>query len=280
MRRIVIPTDFSKNATHALEQACLFFKLSYCEFYLVHTYSEEVFEESLFYAPSEAPVLKSDIKATVNQKLIDLLEYIQEKNHNPLHRFKIRAIDHSLLDGIDNLIQQEEIDLVVMGTKGSKNNPEVVFGSYTLNMIKYVDCPVLVIPEKYEFKRPQNFLLATNFEVPKRKDLKLLEIMAKDFKAKFHFLHQTKEPQLSPKEKEIKEFICAVLKDCDLEFHLLDGDNLIQTIYRFMNKTPVDLIIMTNTYTHYFEKKMDKRAIDYMTLGTEVPLLICQNTDN
>ncbi|MBT8263814.1 MAG: universal stress protein, partial [Muriicola sp.] len=45
MRKIIVPTDFSENAFHALKYTCDIFKYERSEIYIMHTYADEVYQE-------------------------------------------------------------------------------------------------------------------------------------------------------------------------------------------------------------------------------------------
>jgi len=45
MRKILIPLDFSENAMNAIKYALEFFKYETSEFYFIHTYEDEVYNE-------------------------------------------------------------------------------------------------------------------------------------------------------------------------------------------------------------------------------------------
>ena len=53
--------------------------------------------------------------------------------------------------------KSKNVDLV-MGTRGETENKDITFGSNTLQVIKYVNCPVLAVPSVYGKTTPQNLL--------------------------------------------------------------------------------------------------------------------------
>ena len=50
---------------------------------------------------------------------------------------------------VNYMMLEMNIDLVIMGTKGETSDHNTTFGSYTIEVFKYVKCPVLAIPEDF-----------------------------------------------------------------------------------------------------------------------------------
>ena len=53
-----------------------------------------------------------------------------------------------------------------MVTHGETNDRRLVFGSDTLQVLKYVLCPVLVIPENFRGIQKRYILFPTNYIIP------------------------------------------------------------------------------------------------------------------
>ena len=280
MRRVIIPTDFSVNAKNALTQAIRFFSKEYCEFYIIHAYADETYENNKQLSRGLFNDVKELNKANSNEKLMELLEYAQKTSTSLKHHFKIRSVFQSLVDAIDDIVNQEEVDIVIMGTQGVTNSQSIALGSQTLQVIKYVDCPVLMIPPGYIFKLPQQILFPTNYLVPySKRELKLLDYLGKDFKSTIHFLHQANSNKLSHRKEDNKSFLEENLSDCKQQLHTIKGDNLIDTINNFISNNTVDLLVMVNSRETYLENILHKTTVDKIGVNVKIPFLVMQNVD-
>lgn len=278
MRKVIIPTDFSENAKHALTQAIHFFRQEYCEYFIIHAYADETYDANAEMARAPFERIKEQVKAHSNEKLMELLEYAQDTSPSPKHHFRIRSIFQSLTDAIDDLVNQEGADIVVMGTKGATNSPGITFGSQTCQVIRYVECPVLAIPEAYEFEKPKEILFPTNFLIPySRRELKLVNYIGEDFSSTVHFLLQTETKKLSRRKEDNKFFMEEALNSCQQKTHYIKGDNLIDTINNFIKIHPVDLLVMVNSRQSYLEDLLHKTTIDKIALNSTIPFLVLQN---
>ena len=160
MRKVVVPTDFSENAFNALKYACQIFKYERSEIFILHAYADEVYQQDTIVKRS----FLNEIKEVTYQKsencLKEVLARIKEYSPNPKHKFKTISAFGTLTDEINDLVNDENVDIVVMGTRGETNDRKITFGSNTLQVLKYVQCPVLAIPESYSYHQPKEALFA------------------------------------------------------------------------------------------------------------------------
>ena len=129
MKNILIPTDFSENANHALAQAILTFPDPETRFLLVHVYR----------MPYSGAVISIDLDDLLMEEreaqLENQLDELRAKYPN-IH-ISGRTLQGSLLDVITRLIKAEDIDFVVMGTTGATGAKGIFLGSNAANMVKH-----------------------------------------------------------------------------------------------------------------------------------------------
>jgi nucleotide-binding universal stress UspA family protein len=96
---------------------------------------------------------------------------------------------------IEDIVRREDIDLVVVGTRGREGVMKVVAGSMAENIFRRASCPVLVIGPKVKAAptqaamSPQRLLLATDFGPASRHALKYAVSIANQNHAKLALLH-------------------------------------------------------------------------------------------
>ena len=182
MRKIIVPVDFSENAFNALKYACELFKYEKSEFYILHAYADEVFNSETTITPEFLEEYKETVKKNSERELDKVKSRILELFPNPKHSFFVRSAFGLLIDEVNDLAERENADLIVTSTRGLTNDRKMTFGSNTLQIIKYVQCPVLSIPENYEFSDPRHILFPTNYLLPyQRRELKLVGGIARSF---------------------------------------------------------------------------------------------------
>mgnify|MGYP000515948103 CR=1 FL=1 len=63
------------------------------------------------------------------------------------------------------IVEKKKIDYVITGTKGASGFDEVFLGSNTVRMIRAIrECPILAVPENYEYTKTKRIGFATDFK--------------------------------------------------------------------------------------------------------------------
>ncbi|MCU0383451.1 MAG: universal stress protein [Cyclobacteriaceae bacterium] len=162
MKKILVPTDFSKISTNAVEVAVEIAKKSNAEITLLH-----VVEEA---SSSSFSVTGEWQKEGWADKLytIKLLEKSKAQLEKLVldPRFSDVKITGELrvgnaFHGMRTIITDNKVDLVVMGTSGRAGAVDSVIGTNTERVVRHAKCPVLSInkkPAKIDFK---NIVYAT-----------------------------------------------------------------------------------------------------------------------
>jgi nucleotide-binding universal stress UspA family protein len=278
MRKIVVPTDFSENAFNALRYASELFKYEQSEFFLLHAYAEEIYRNERDLTEDALKRLKEEVLEASNGQLEKIRKEIMVCSPNPKHTYKPVSSFGLLVDEVNDLINKENADVAVMGTRGKTNDRKKTFGSNTLQVIKYVESPVLCIPERFDFRSPQHILFPTNFLLPyQRRELKLVAEIARKFCAKIHLLHISKFPLTSLRQKDNKLFLEDALMEIKLENHHRDAFSKEDAINKFIDQNNIDLLVMVNSRQTYLETILAPSTIDKISLNPKVPFLVLQN---
>lgn len=278
MNTILIPTDFSANAMNAINYAVKFFKYQRCEIYIMHAYADEVYSDTAAMSTSNFGDFKLKIEKRTDVSLDNLIGKINEISPNPRHQIKTLSVFGSLVDSANDFVEEKNIDIVIMGTKGQTNDQKLTFGSHTLQVLKYVQCPVLAIPENFEYVKPKKIFFPTDYMVPyKKRELKLLCELACSYRSEIHFLYLSKFKKLSRRQEDNKIFLEAALQDLTLIFEIIDSEERLETIQRYIEINDIQLLVMVNSRHSFLESMLYQSTIDQLGLAIKVPFLVMQN---
>lgn len=278
MRKIVIPTDFSENAMNAIKYALELFKYEKSEVYFLHAYGDEVYKE-LKNREMFADVL-NDKKNYSEQKLEDILKIVNEIYPNPNHKYYKVAAFNSLIDEIDKITDEKNIDIIVMGTKGKTNDAKLTFGSNAMQVLRYVKCPVLLVPEKYTDAKPKKIVFSTDYMIQyNKRELKLLSQFVNQYRAAIDLLCISKVNELSLRQEHNKIFIEDALKENDLNFITINEKNIPLAITTYIKDSNADMLVMVNTRHSYLENILVSSTIDKVGLNIKIPFLAMQNVN-
>jgi len=278
MRRVLIPTDFSDNALNAINYALEFFKYEICVFYFMHAYQDDIYINETLLTRETLDKAKNIVSHQSKKQLEDLLGRIKEKHPNPRFTYRTISSNNVLVDEADKIVDKENIDIIVMGTQGKTDDRKLTFGSHTLQVLKYVECPVLAIPRNYKYTQPKHVLFPTNYLIPyKRRELKLLCEMLAPFRTKIDVLYVSKSAKLSMRQEDNKGFIKETLCKNDTNFFTVNKKHVSEAINAYISDNDIDMLVMVNTRHSHLENILFQSSIDEISLNIGIPFLALQN---
>ena len=148
LRRILLPSDFSESARHALRYAVSFASEYQAELILLHV----VEDIAVSYASDLFPVpmarVFDELSGYAKAELAKLAALAREREV---------AVRELLTQGrpsleIVRVAREESVDLIVLGTHGTGVLDQALFGSTTERVVRNAPCPVLTTrPAEHEF---------------------------------------------------------------------------------------------------------------------------------
>lgn len=278
MKNILIPTDFSENSWNAIEYGLSYFKNTTCTFYLLHVTLHN------YLIQGEVPLMSIPstigMEETLLQKgkteLKTLLKKIKKTYKNEKHHFNMLSSYNFFVEAIKSHIQEKNIDLVIMGTKGASGLKSVILGSNTGDLITQVKCPVLVVPENALFKIPSEIAFPTDYNIYYQPGI-LISILdlAKRYNSTIRIVHVAhRGEELTKFQQENKELLQTFFSDEKHSFHTITNKNTEQGIECFVQSRNIDMIAMVAKNINLFQRILFKPTIEDISYHTEVPFLV------
>jgi nucleotide-binding universal stress UspA family protein len=276
MKKILIPTDLSSNASNAISYAFQLFRNSNVQFYILHVDHPiiDMPTSSIeFMSPTTYPDLVSQ-KKMVEKQILKIIEKLNSKDDN--FNYEIENEIGFAGDVIVSKAQELNCDLIIMGTKGATGLSQFFIGSVTASVIRKSDISVLAIPENFTFEKLEKIVFATDYEgISNKKTLQPLFELARMFDAKVMMFHAI----------EAKEPIAAYIEELQVwkaekNFHHVKHTNSIATcenipdgILDFAGENEADLIaIIPHTY-NFFENLLHKSVSKQIAFESKTPIL-------
>ena len=248
MKRILIPTNFSRTAGWATELATYLAEGSNAEMVLLHVVeypTKESFDDDELYGDLVAGAQSSFVRKSITQNKRYLNELAENLGALGISVMKVIRWGN-LIHAIKTVTFDFSVDLVVMGTTKRAEIEEVLDQSRTEKVVKFSQVPVLVAHEKPSRNQFRNIVYATSqFE----NVTALPEVIMNAQNVKGSKLHiatvDTGIPSVSESDlkRKIEEFASRhnlisysanVLKDTSEE----------AAIIRFANEISADLIVI------------------------------------
>ncbi len=268
MRRVLIPTDFSENANNALEFAVELYKYEECTFYLLNTIydSDNVLHSSIYEVYKERSLKELDA----------IVAKMKEKHpETPLHFKKISTVN-LLNEEIASIVKEEHIDIIIMGTKGASGAQELLFGTYTVSAMKVAECPLLAIPENYQYQSPKNIVFATDYGINfKDYHLDLLKGIATKHQANLHAVYvNTTDKPLNYNQQRSKDTLVKSLEGMQVDFEEVDNGSIQQAIFNYHQSTPIGLLVMIKNEHSFWERVFSTSVIHSIGYHISFPFLV------
>lgn len=278
MKKILIPIDFSETSTNAIKYALLLLKNTACEFFIMNAFADEVYSKTNEMSRTDFEEFKEKHQEKVDSALKKEIDQILETFSNLKHTYKPISRFGSLIDETNEIVEKENIDLVIMGTMGKTNDRSITFGSNTLQIIKYMKCPVLSVPSNYQADAPKKILFPSDYMMPyKSRELSLVSNLAISFGASIHFLYVSSFKKLSHRQLDHKSFLDTCFVDNKCAFLEVSGKSLIESINKTVQSHKIELLVMVNQRHSYLENILYNSTIEEVELQIEIPFLVLQN---
>ena len=272
MKRILFPTDFSDASIKAFIYALKLADAFQAEVITLHAYELPQLHYGGLPHTLKEVYDTIELESFENYKdQIPMLRDIAEK-HNLGHVKISNILKHGdLIWTIKDVVKNEHIDYVVMGTKGATGLKETFLGSNAGSVVTEVNAYVITVPEESEYNGINNIVFTTRFNEDDKKALKKVLELAKMFGAKVHCLYvKTKKTNVNDVIIQDWKFL---FKDDAVEFHIIENEDVQQTILNFTNAYEIDLLAMLNYKRGFFEELFRQSLTQKLSYHLQVPLL-------
>ncbi len=247
MKKILVPTDFSKTSITALETAFDIAKKAGAEIHLLHVVEEatrdsyrvsgewvkEDWEERLFTFKLLEKAKKQLEKLVLDPRFEAVKIEGQLRLGNPFH-------------GMNAIIAEEKVDLVVMGTRGITNLEGMIIGSNTERVVRHSRCPILTVQKKPSSTNFKNIVYATAMSKDEEVFSRIVKRTQQLYNSTIHLV-RINTPGDFQRDKVVKEYMNKFAKSLQLKnftINVYNDLNEEEGILYFADSIDADLIAM------------------------------------
>ena len=275
MKHILIPTDFSQNAEHAVKYAISLVGDLPTDLHIIHIL--EPFVPASELAVVSTNLFKEQFKVA-EARLIEFREKIEKSmeikdNIDLTCTVKIGSVVSAINESVDS----SSIDFVVMGTRGENHGRlDRFLGTVSAIVLEQAPCPVLLVPYNYSWKPMDNIVFATDLQdqdkVTIRKAISVIEpnnvivqclYVAKEEEATFN-------PRAERMAMELREGNTAIQTVFQVEIN----NSVEQALSDYADNYDAELIVMKRTKHNIFYRLLNGSHTSRMVHQSHVPLLV------
>lgn len=267
MKRILLPTDFSGNSLNAIDYAMALFEFQPCEFFFLNIQKPSLYiSDDLMMGDPSASIYEA-IALDNKKKLEELKETYEDRYSAQPFRFEIRFDFDTLEDALQQLVNEENIQLIIMGTNGATDAQEVLFGSNTLRVIRNVRCPLLVVPEGFRFEHLSSMMFTlSEGDHFHPEALQPLADILRDHVVTLEVLQLNTDEKL-PNSPILDRFAA-------INYHKLEGVPTEHAVSSYEQLFPVDIHTLFVQPKSFFQRVFSTTDKTKITYQTRVPLLV------
>lgn len=258
---ILIPIDFSENAIHAAKYALTHYPEA--SFYLLHIVNVRQAGATM------AVNINNDLQKFYQNRMVKTQAELETLFPAASINIKVEIglFSETIIEEIENC----KADLLVIGTKGASSIDEVLLGSNAYLAIKIASIPLLVITASHSLEAPKKILFASDFEG----DLsdKVVQPVL-DFKNKFNIEMQVIHVTHSGEMEHVKMKINHLIDDAVSRFHVVNDENIENTIVEYAKENEFDFIVLAPKYRGMIKNLFHKSVTKKISASAKTALLI------
>ena len=162
MKKILVPLDFSEESKRALNFAVELTQKNSSGLLLLHIaeypVGASVDPTGINYYSLDSGLMDI-IKSNAREKMSEVAAQLVPSEVKAQHQ--VQMGDPFM--GIIGAVEEESVDLVVMGSKGASGLKEVLVGSNTEKVVRHAKCPVITVKEPVTVGDIHNIAFASDF---------------------------------------------------------------------------------------------------------------------
>jgi nucleotide-binding universal stress UspA family protein len=248
-KNILFATDFSAAANRAMPYAAGFARSFGANLYAIHV------QEPINYA------LTAETWQSLEQTREMEVTALQRKIQRDFPEVAPRMLtgEGIVLAAMQEAVEEHEVDLLVVGTRGRTGLGKAVLGSQAEKILRTAKCPVLTVGPRTDAEngtrgKVASILFATDFGLASRAAAPIAVSLAEEFQAKLTLLHVEGEREAGKagaafefgddSEKQLRAFVPEEAKLwCEPRFVVEKGQTA-EGILKEAQKVNADLIVL------------------------------------
>ena len=275
MKTILLPTDFSNNSMNAIDYAMEMFKSVRCEFYIINVQKASAFISDDMMVVSASATIYQTIVDAAKKSIENLISKIKTKHHNDKHNFHSIVDYNNFIDSLNQTSEINQIDLIVMGTKGASGLDKVIFGSNTVRVMQRCNTPVLAIPDGCKFKNLDAVAFTTSFQsLYNVEDLQPLINLTKRCLSKLFVLHIADDEDFAKEMSKDIDFFNEQFDDVEFEYIKSVDKDIFNTIDKYIKKNGIELLAMVGRKHSFLERLFTTHTVETIAFQIKIPFLV------
>lgn len=269
MDTIILATDFSKAALNASKYAAALSAELKAHLIIVH-----IIEVPLAPLPTPLTAVEfEEIEESVSAQLAEIKEqllFYTDKQISIVTEIKYGFAETALED----LCKKHTPIAIVVGLRSKASTSKVFLGSTAVRILPYMDCPVLIIPEKAVFAGIKNIAIASDSEqIRENTTIESIKNWLSYFQVQPDIIHVNTEEDASLKTLSGNIFLHNRFSAFNPEFHSIHAKSVEDGIFGFLEQKKPDLLIVVPGKYSFLKNLFHASHSKQLILHSHLPVL-------
>jgi nucleotide-binding universal stress UspA family protein len=280
IKNILVLTDFSKNAKSAEEYALQLAIKAKANLILYNAYppppAMPVSDNVVWPHDSSASLQLQSINSL--QSRVYQLEAELTKIKDDSYKPEIRHLgdEGSLPHKLNDIATENNIWLVVMGTKGESFAGNILFGSNVFKVLDKIHYPVLIIPQNATLEDFEKIGYATDLKTDDLSIIEWLKELTEIFQIELFMMHVSADNVSTDEDvsKTMTEQVLLKKSPNQLYINYFQGVNIKDTLHEIIEGYNVDILALKHRRYGFFQSLFHSSTSDKMVKHSEIPILV------
>lgn len=267
MKKFLIPIDFSETSINAARYAISLVSGSPdAHLILYHVYSK--ISMSTLTSKDEGSRFK------ISERALEGLK----SELNPAGSLFISCVveEGSFVEDLSEYVLGNKVDMVVMGITGSSRIKQVFMGTNTLNVVRSVNCPVMIIPPQASYNGIKKVVFTSDFkDVARTTPFDTIKNILNFFKPELQILNVDEDHyvELTEEYKVEKKSMENNLDEYHPEYAFMRSYDFVDSINSFIESRNIDAIITLPRKQGFISQLFKTSHTKKLAYHSKVPII-------
>ncbi|MEC3908530.1 universal stress protein [Tamlana sp. 2201CG12-4] len=280
MKNILLPTDFSKNSLNAIDYAMNLLQNESCNFYLVNVQTASSFISDDIMSASVSTSIYNTLIGASKKSVNNIISIVKEEYNNEKHNF-FSVVDYdNFIDSINQISENYNIDLIIMGTKGASGLEKALFGSNTVRVIQRCEVPVLAIPDGCVYEGLSTIAYTTNnLTLLVSKALAVLNFIKQLNNSKLNILHVADEHHIAHNQNNNVAFFKTYFSDTSHDYLDSNSRQIFNNVQNYIKDNNIKMLAMMSKKHSFLERLFTRHTVETFAFKINIPFLVMHSQE-
>jgi nucleotide-binding universal stress UspA family protein len=277
MKKIIVPTDFSAQATHALDLAYEIAAKMGAKIVVMNVL--EYSKKQTTFLGSSALNTMGSMSTGIEMDDIYFIELYKKRRRqmsdlisNPAYA-NVEIIDKIMLGtpyhAIEEEITESEADFIIMGTTGVNDWEESLIGSTAEKVVRHASCPVLTLRNKVSLNSIKKIVFASDFKEETPAYIRLVKRIQDLFDTQLHLVFVNTPGHFRNERDAIADLkkFAEANQLVDPKIHVYSHQHEEEGIVWFTEDHKMDMVMMATSgrsgFSRLFEHSIAEDVVNF-----------------